>query len=136
MNEHFFKQWLNNSSGSESHSFEDAIREEHSIEITLSNASGYAKSQRLDFTSGQCEFSELLPDDYTLYVEGGRCLWDGKLIASQLIQDDSLPLELAADSGDETISPSAQFELIPNECEMLVYAGLESGRVCIRIMTP
>ena len=137
MSEHFFKSFMTGDShSSPAREMHEAIRAENSVAITLSGSLGYSRTLRLDFSNGRCVFTDLAPDSYSLLIEGGRCLWSGELDASLLLLDESVPLQLAADTDGGEFPATAQYPLIKNECEMLVYAGLETGRVCVRVITP
>lgn len=113
-------------------SFMDEAVKEQSIELILSSFDGYSEVRQLLFIAGHCEFTNVASGDYQLIISTGRVLWEGFLSADELIQEADKPLALAADTGESDQRPTKTISLIPSECDMQVFAGLESGKVRVR----
>jgi len=122
------------SSSSELNDFLSHLAEEHSMDITLSGEDGFSKTKTLPFTEGSCTFSDISPGKYQLTLSNGRVLWQGQLKEEYLILENDIPLKMAADTEANDGDITSFFELIPAECEMRVFAGLESGSVKIKTM--
>lgn len=113
-------------------SFMDEAVKEQSIELILSSSDGYSEVRQLSFFEGHCEFTGVVPGDYQLNISTGRVLWEGFLSADELIQEADEPLSLAADTGESDQRPTKTISLIPSECDLQVFAGLENGKVRVQ----
>jgi hypothetical protein len=72
----------------------------------------------------------LLPGRFALRLDTGRLLWEGELTARDLLwtaAHPGEPLAMAADSGDESATPSREESLLEGEFVLRVYPCLENG---------
>jgi len=88
---------------------------------------------QLPLTGGTTLFPDITPGPYCLKLASGRVLWEGELLAGQLLMAEARPgkpLKLAADTGDERRTiPTHTIRLLDGEVVVKVFAGLESGRI-------
>jgi hypothetical protein len=76
------------------------------------------------------------PGNYTVRLSNGRVLWQGDLRREDLIWAYAYPqqdLPMAAETEDLPPSPTRTIGLLAGELTMEVFAGLESGRIALRI---
>ena len=93
----------------------------------------------LDQQSGRWTIDNLQPGFYALSFDTGRVIWEGELTGNDLLWTHAFPgqdLRLAADTGEEAIQPSRQFQLLQGEIVLNVYPGLESGRIELLVNRP
>lgn len=141
--EHFLTELQRITSGSKSdteprsselNDFISLLADEHSVQLTLSGDHGYSQSKSLPFSGGSCSFPDITPGKYQLTLSNGRMLWQGELKKEYLILENDIPLKMAADTELDDADASTFFELIPSECKMFVFPGLELGSVKINTM--
>ncbi|MCK5679449.1 hypothetical protein KAI46_01405 [bacterium] len=81
---------------------------------------------------------KLKPGYYTLQTSSGWLLWEEYLSSEELIWTYAFPeqdLPLAADTDDaDEVLPSKEIELLDGEIQLLIYPGLESGVMKIKVV--
>lgn len=81
----------------------------------------------------------VLPGDYSLALETGRVIWEGRLVARDLLWSAAFPgraLDLAADTGGRPTTTTREEQLLGGELTLRVYPGMEFGRIEVELRLP
>ena len=105
------------------------------LEIEIFNDGIKIYSELIDEDISELTIKGITPGDYSLSLSNGRLLWNGNIARNEVVWEDAFPEEnypMAADTGEGDISPTKAEEIIHGELKMLIYAGLESGRMLLK----
>jgi len=114
----------------------DAVDRPQSIEILLHRGKQPVATCTFSESTGAQTVGRITPGDYTVTLDTGRLLWQGRLAEEDLLWSRAYPkrpLQVAADTGTADQSPTRTIHLLDGTLEVNVYAGLESGTVEIRL---
>ncbi|MFC1761013.1 hypothetical protein ACFL6U_02910 [Planctomycetota bacterium] len=94
--------------------------------------------ESLTFTEipGSKTIDNIFPGSYTIALATGRVIWQGPLDKCDLLWMEAYPdqaLRLSADTGEPEGEPTQQISVLDGEIILRVFAGLESGRIEIRL---
>jgi len=81
----------------------------------------------------------VLPAHYSLALETGRVIWEGRLVARDLLWSAAFPgraLDLAADTGGRPTTTTREEQLLGGELTLRVYPGMEFGRIEVELRLP
>ena len=93
---------------------------------------------RFEDSSAKTSFDDMIPGNYQLLLNTGWVLWNGALSAADLVWHEAYPerpLEMAADTGEDHVTPTRVIELLDGELVIRVFPGIESGRLEIELRT-
>lgn len=96
----------------------------------------YMGGLRISEISMDDEEKEILhiePGNYSVQLNNGRVLWEGEITKEDILYAKSKTesYKMAALTDNLEVEPTKTIELIHNELEMKIYAGLESGRITL-----
>ncbi|MBL1214668.1 MAG: hypothetical protein HND52_15035 [Ignavibacteriae bacterium] len=106
------------------------------IEIEIYKNEKLISSQAIDSKNIELYFTNIEPGNYSIRLSNGRFFWEGEIKSEDVTLDDSQPhggYILAADTDEDGLKPTQVIELIKNEMQLYIYAGLEFGKFKIVI---
>ena len=89
----------------------------------------------LSISDKQSSISSIFPERYSIRLSNGRVLWEGNLTHKDVIWTAAFPekdLAMAAETETLEPQPTRTIPLLGGELVLLVYAGLESGKLTIK----
>jgi len=77
------------------------------------------------------EISHIEAGNYSIKLNNGRLLWEGKITKKEILIDknERNNYKMAAATSESQEKPTRTIELINNEIQVLVFAGLENGKL-------
>jgi len=108
---------------------------------TINLLKGAELLARIEFDRAhpRASVGRVLPGDYSLALETGRVIWEGRLAARDLLWSAAFPeraLDLAADTGGRPTTVTREEQLLGGELMLCVFPGLESGRIEVELRLP
>ena len=88
------------------------------------------------FSTNALSIGHIFPGKYTIRLSNGRVLWEGDLTRDDVIWAYAYPeqdLAMAAETEAFEQAPTRIIPLLEGELTMHVFAGLESGRITLKI---
>ncbi len=109
------------------------IDEEQKTDISLEiyKEEKQISSQSLVPKEEQLTFTNIEPGNYSIRLSNGRVMWDGEIKIEDVTINKSQPQKvysLAAKTDKSDITPTRTIELLKDEMQLLIYAGLEFGK--------
>jgi hypothetical protein len=114
----------------------EVYQSDSTLEIEIYKNEKLFSSKTIDSKEKELNIKNIDPGNYSIRLSSGRVFWEGEIKSEDVTLDDSQPnreYTLAADTDEVGIKPTRVIELIKNEMQLYIYAGLEFGKFKIVI---
>ena len=112
------------------------ISEEYNFSIPLSldiyKDDDLISSQIISQKEDELNITKIEPGNYSIRLSNGRMLWEGEIKTEDVTKLER-EYSLAAETEESDIKPTRNIELIKDEIQLFVYAGIEFGKFKIVI---